>query len=166
MSSMTEIQIIIPRFQGGTVPCNSCLYQTKYPVGLRCACNNRNSIFHTLSRWKNHCKGKRHLEWTQSLDDDEPIDGNQRDLVLELKSQLKDAQKINVRLSNDASVNRLVHTRDMQQLKDAQLRELALQSVIAVLMSQIALAGLPKDAAAVETIYSHREREEIIEDVD
>ena len=106
----TELQIIPPKYQGGSIPKTSFIFRTTYPAGLGCLCNNRNSTFHTLSRWKAHCKGKRHVYWMESLYDDEPIDGNQRDLVLELKSHIRDLKKINVRLSNDISAYRLAIT--------------------------------------------------------
>jgi hypothetical protein len=55
-----------PRYHGGTVPSNSKLFRTIYPAGLCCSCNSRNSTFHTLTRWKKHCKGKKHIEWTKT----------------------------------------------------------------------------------------------------
>ena len=103
---MSEIRIIPPRYQGTAVPSTSYLFQSKYPAGLRCSCNNLNSIFHTLSRWKTHCKGKKHVCWLKSLGDDE----RQSNVIPVLKSQIKHLKTKIGRLSNDVSAYRTATT--------------------------------------------------------
>ena len=85
-------------YNGLAVPCNQKMFYTKFPGGLTCSCPS-NFIFTELSKWKKHIKGKRHINYINSSEqqketsvDRDKIIKQQKIQIGELSQKLSQAQ--------------------------------------------------------------------------